>query len=58
MNVIHVANIGSNRANGVNIVVPEHMKYQSKFSNIGFFNFSGISVPIDSNVKILIKITI
>jgi len=55
MNVIHVANIGSNRANGVNIVVPEHMKYQSKFSNIGFFNFSGISVPIDSNVKILSK---
>ena len=55
MNIIHAANIGSNRVNGINVVVPEYLKYQSLFANIGFYNFSKISVPIDYNVKILSK---
>lgn len=55
MNILYIANLGANRANGVNVVVPEHMKYQSKYANIGFYNFREISMPIDSSVKILSK---
>lgn len=55
MNILYVANLDDNRASGVNIVVPQHMKYQSKYANVAFYNFREISMPIDSSVKILSK---
>lgn len=53
MNILYVANLGTNRASGVNVVVPQHMKYQSEYANIGFYNFQKTSMIIDSNVTII-----
>lgn len=50
MNILYVANLGTNKASGVNVVVPQHMKYQSEYANIGFYNFQETSMIIDSNV--------
>ena len=40
-------------ASGVNVVVPQHMKYQSEYANIGFIIFKRTSMIIDSNVTII-----
>ena len=53
MNILYIANLGDNKASGVNIVVPQHMKFQSKYANIGFYNFRNISMPIDPSVQVL-----
>ena len=53
MNILYVANLGVNKANGVNVVVPQHMKYQAKHANIGFYNLQMISMPIDGTVHVL-----
>lgn len=53
MNILYVANLGTNRASGVNVVVPQHMKYQAKHANIGFYNLQMISMPIDGTVHVL-----
>jgi len=53
LNILYVANLGTNRASGVNVVVPQHMKYQSEYANIGFYNFQKTSMIIDSNVTII-----
>lgn len=53
MNILYVANLGDNKASGINVVVPQHMKYQSKHANIGFYNFRNISIPIDPSIKVL-----
>lgn len=53
LNLLYVANLGINKASGVNVVVPQHMKYQSKYANIGFYNLQDISTPIDKEVHII-----
>lgn len=53
MNILYVANLGTNNSSGVNVVVPQHMKYQAKHANIGFYNLQRISMPIDRNVRVL-----
>lgn len=38
MNILHVAKIRDNPTNGVCVAVPEHVKAQGKFANVGLMN--------------------
>lgn len=40
MNILHIAFIVNNKANGVSIVVPKYVEEQSKYENVGLLNLS------------------
>lgn len=40
MNILHIAYIVNNKANGVSIVVPKYVEEQSKYKNVGLLNLS------------------
>lgn len=44
MKILHVAKISDNKLNGVNAVVPEYIRYQSKFADIKFINLKKIDI--------------
>ena len=46
MNILHIASLDNNRANGVSIVVPEHVKNQGKIEKLALLNWSGITLDI------------
>ncbi len=40
MKILHIADIVNNSLNGVNVVVPQHIKHQAEFVDVRFFNIS------------------
>ena len=40
MKILHVAKITNNKFNGVNAVVPQHIKYQSECADVRFVNYN------------------
>ncbi len=44
MKILHIAQITNNLTNGVNAVVPQHIKYQSAFADIKFVNLNKIFI--------------
>ncbi len=44
MKILHIAQITNNLTNGVNAVVPQHIKYQSAFADIRFVNYNKIII--------------
>lgn len=50
MIILHVAWLDNNKSNGVSVVVPQHVKYQSKIANVALFNISLFDVTSFSDV--------
>lgn len=48
MNILHIASLDNNRANGVSIVVPEHVKNQGKIEKLALLNCSGITLDLSN----------
>ncbi len=44
MKILHVAKISDNKLNGVNAVVPEYVRYQSRIAEVKFMNYNKISI--------------
>ncbi|WP_419876218.1 glycosyltransferase [Candidatus Pristimantibacillus sp. PTI5] len=42
MNILHIASIDNNKANGVSIVVPEHVNNQGKLARVALLNCSDV----------------
>lgn len=38
MNILHIASIDNNKANGMNVAIPKHVMYQSKYENVALLN--------------------
>lgn len=44
MVILHIAAIENNMCNGVNVIVPQHIKAQSKYADIAFINVKNIEI--------------
>lgn len=38
MKLLHISNIGQNKSSGISVVVPQHIRHQSRIVNVGFIN--------------------
>lgn len=45
MNIIHITNLSNNKASGISSVVPHHIKWQSRFENVFWYNLNDKYVP-------------
>ena len=56
MNILHVASISCYEANGMNKIIPEHIKNQSKFEKVALFNYQDyIPASKDDNYNVFLK---
>lgn len=55
MNIMHLSFIDCNKASGVTVIVPQHLKWQAKFANVGLYNFTYTDIELDTNVTYLNK---
>ena len=44
MKILHIACINGSKYSGVCVVVPEHIKAQSKIAEVRFINISGVKI--------------
>lgn len=44
MKILHVANITTNFANGMNVVIPQHVLQQAKYVDIKFLNINNVNI--------------
>ncbi len=45
MVILHIASVGKDLCNGMDIVVPQHIQAQAEFATIGFINIQEINFP-------------
>jgi glycosyltransferase involved in cell wall biosynthesis len=45
MNIIHITNISNNKASGISLVVPHHIKWQSRLANVFWYNLNDKYIP-------------
>lgn len=50
INIVHITFLRNNRASGVNSIVPYHIKYQSRYSNVFWYNISSKYRPSKEDV--------
>lgn len=54
MNILHIGKISDDRANGVSVVVPKHLEYQSKYTNITLLNlYDFVPKNADKNYRVV-----
>ena len=51
MNILHIGKLSEDQANGMNVVVPEHVISQSKIENVAFLNCRNIKLTKLSEFK-------
>lgn len=54
MKVLHIANIEENKANGVCVVVPQHVIAQAKFADVAFININNKAINELKNLQIFV----
>jgi len=52
MNIIHVTNLSNNKASGISSIVPNHIKWQSRFSNVFWYNLNDKYTPSEELKKL------
>lgn len=52
MRILHVANIKTNLANGMNAVIPQHVLHQAKFADIRFLNINNVNIDCLKNYQL------
>lgn len=53
MNIIHVASLGYNKANGMNVVIPQHVEAQSQYANVALYNIANVDIQLTSTASLL-----
>ena len=57
MTILHIANLSNKRENGINVVVPKHVYYQSKYTNTALLNLSDYNYE-NQDIKVFNRIEI
>lgn len=47
MVILHIVNLSNKRANGINVVVPQHVLYQSKYAQVALLNLNKIDYKLE-----------
>ncbi|NLC16679.1 MAG: hypothetical protein GX756_02230, partial [Clostridiales bacterium] len=57
MTILHIANLSNKREIGINVVVPKHVYYQSKYTNTALLNLSDYNYE-NQDIKVFNRIEI
>lgn len=57
MKILHIAQLSADMTTGVNVVVPQHIRAQSKFADVFFYNVAQVEIPSVSKEQINIATT-